>query len=93
MIDWQSVLFNSIWILGASLALAVLSITYFKAQSESESVRNTLSDSGLTLALKIAGIIFCLGIAMTSHSWWEITLWIILVIGFGYQIFLLLSKS
>jgi hypothetical protein len=85
MIDWLNVLFNSIWILGAAIALAVLSIAYYQSQRVGEKLGKTLSRSGFSLYLNIAGILFALGMALTSPRWWEILLWVIVLGGFLFQ--------
>jgi len=85
MIDWLSVLFNIIWILGAALATAVFGITYYQVRSGRERVTQILKAPGFAYVLNMAGILFCLGMALTSDRWWEISLWVLLVFGFGYE--------
>jgi len=87
MIDWLSVLFNSIWIIGAAIALAVISMACFQAQSRGVKLKKILNLSGFAVPLSISGGLFCLGLALTSDQWWEIALWILLVLGFGYQVY------
>jgi len=85
MIDWVNLFFNSIWILGAALALAVFSMAYYQIQSRGEKLKKTLNTSRFAITLSIAGGLFCLGMTLTSNKWWEIGLWIILVGLFCFQ--------
>ena len=87
MIDWLNLLFNSIWILALSLALAVASIVYYESRQKGEKFRQALNSPPYALLLNIAGGVFCLGMALSSNKWWEIILWIVLMVLFGYQAF------
>jgi hypothetical protein len=93
MINWLNVLYNAILILGAALALAVLSIAYYQAQAKGSGIMVILSLPGSALALNISGALFCLGLALASEKWWEIALWALLVFGFLYQIYLINKQS
>jgi phosphatidylglycerophosphate synthase len=87
MINWWNLITNSIWILALSLALAVVGIAYYQAQREGEKLRQVLKTPKYTLTLNISGVVFCLGMALTSTKWWDVLLWIVFVGLFGYQIF------
>jgi len=87
MINWIGLLTNSIWILAIALALAVVSVAYYKARFKGEKLRTVLNYPTYTLPLNLSGALFCLGMAVTSARWWEILLWIVLMGLFGYQIF------
>jgi len=85
MIDWLNLLFNSIWIIAIALALAVVSIAYYQSRQRGKKIRQVLNSPPYTLLLNIAGTVFCLGMVVTSTKWWEIILWIVLIVLFSYQ--------
>jgi len=96
MIDWLNLLFNSIWIIGIALALAVFSIAYYQAQLGKVKIGSILGAPKFVLPLHLAGVLFSLGMALTSSRWWEILLWIVLMGWFvyeGYKIIILIRKS
>ena len=85
MIDWLNLIFNSIWIFAIALALAVVSIAYYQSRQKGEKFRTVLDSSNYALPLNLAGAIFCLGMALSSSKWWEILLWIVLLVLFSRQ--------
>ena len=87
MIDWLNLLTNSIWIIAIALALALFSIAYFQSQKRGEKMRSILNSPKCALPLNLSGALFCLGMTLTSDRWWGVTLWIVLMGLFGYQIF------
>jgi len=87
MIDWLNLLTNSIWIFALALALAVFSIAYYQSQQRGEKIRSILNTPKYALPLNISGALFCLGMTLTSYRWWEIMLWVVLMVLFVIQIF------
>ena len=85
MINWWGLLSNSIWILALSLALAVVSLAYYESRQMGTKVRGLLNTTTYALPLHIAGGVFCLGMVISSPKWWEIILWIVLIVLFSYQ--------
>jgi len=85
MINWLDLLTNSIWILALALALAIFSIAYYQSQQWEEKIRSVLNSPKYALPLNLSGALFCLGMAVTADRWWEIMLWIVLMVLFGYQ--------
>lgn len=93
MINWLNLLFNSIWILAMSLALAVLSIVYYQAKQESKKISTYLNSPRYAFTLNIAGGLFCFGLALTADRWWEIIIWIVLMGLFSYQAWMVKNDS
>jgi len=79
MINWLGLIFNSIWILGAALALAVLSITYYQSQQEEGKFRKLLNPTYYSVLLRTSGLMFCVGMILISSKWWESLLWLVLL--------------
>ena len=92
MIDWLNLLFNSIWIFAMALALAVISIAYYQARVSGPKLSQLLNSARYGLPLNIAGAILCLGMGLTSDRWWEIMLWVVLLVLLVIQIYLVRKK-
>lgn len=93
MIDWSNLLFNSLWILGCSLALAVLSYASWRASLEGDKFRARLAGRNSQKWLSIAGMLFCAGLAGTSGPIWQVFFWGALGVVFLAQwVVLLLGK-
>jgi hypothetical protein len=63
MIDWIGVFTNSLWILGASLALAVFSYASWEAQRQNSTLLSVLDRKNHQVWLATAGGLFLLGVA------------------------------
>lgn len=85
MINWIDLIINSIWISALAFALKVVSIAYWESQRSGRSMRVLLKLEMYTFPLNLSGALFCSGMALTSEKWWEITLWIVLMLLFGIQ--------
>jgi hypothetical protein len=86
VIDWFNLAANSLWILGAALALAAVSFASWEASLKMVKFRQQLNQPGCQAALNMAGLMFCLGLAGTSSRWWEIVLWLLLSVWFAFQL-------
>jgi hypothetical protein len=86
MINWLNLVYNSIWIVALALALAVFGVAYYQSQWRGEKVKVLLNKAKFTMPLNIAGVIFCVGMALIADKWWEILLWVFLIVSFGYQL-------
>jgi hypothetical protein len=85
MIDWVEVLANAIWIVGCALALAVVSYANWTAGIRDEKMRVALGRPRVKTALGLAGTLFCLGLAATSHTILEVVIWLALTGLFAIQ--------
>ncbi len=92
MIDWWGVVINSIWIVAMAVGLAVVSMAYYRSQIEDEKLKIVLNRVGYSVPLNMAGAVFCGGMALTSDRWWEITLWVVLMILFLVQLYYLFKR-
>ena len=75
MINWQSVIFNSFWILGLSLMLAAFSYHYWLAGQENRQLRLQLSERGFLRPIWLGVILVGIGLIGTSQESWEMVLW------------------
>jgi hypothetical protein len=75
MIDWFNLAANALWILALAILLAILSYASWQASLQHEKLRAQLTRPGYGIYFDLAAVLFCLGMAGTSHQPWEIGLW------------------
>jgi len=75
MINWQSVIFNSFWILGLSVLLAAFSYHYWDASQHGRSLRVQLSQTAFLRFFWLAIFLVSIGLIGTSQQIWEMILW------------------
>lgn len=92
MIDWTSLLLNSLWILGLSLALGTLSYGSWQASVTQHNTWSILKGSGYLISFSLAALLFCVGLAGTSDTIWEIIIWSILAVLFLIQMLVLILQ-
>jgi len=87
MIDWISLLVNSLWIIGLALALSTLSYASWQASITRQKTWHKLKEPGYLISFSIAAVLFCAGLAGTSDTTWETILWAVLGLLFLIQLF------
>jgi multisubunit Na+/H+ antiporter MnhB subunit len=75
MVDWGSLAFNGLWVLGASVILAAFSISSYEAQRRGEPLRVRLTAPSFQLWLLVGLVLISLGAALIGPRWWERVLW------------------
>ena len=80
MINWQSVIFNSFWILGLAIMLAAFSYNYWLAKETGNSLRSQLGGRSFLRAFWLAMVLVGIGLIGTSQRNWETVIWIILTV-------------
>ena len=97
MLDWISLVGNTLWILGCAAALATISHASWEASSRRERFLSVVRLPGYQIALALAAISFCLGMCAVASSSSEIVLWLLITAGFvgytGYLVFQVRSKG
>jgi hypothetical protein len=78
MIDWFGLFANSLWIFACALALSTLSYGSWKASINKTKLRIYLNGLEYQRAFNFSGILFCIGLALTSDRLLETILWGIL---------------
>ncbi len=86
MIDWFNVFANGLWIFSLALALAVISYARWEAIHRSLKLKAIINEYRWQVALNIAGMFFCAGLAFTTPVLWERILWWVLFVLFLIQI-------
>jgi uncharacterized membrane protein len=91
VIDIQSVILNSLWILGLSVILATWSYARYTAYRSGLKVRSKLDELRYAIALDVGLILFIGGMAGTEDRWWARLLWVLIgaavLIEMGYRVY------
>jgi L-asparagine transporter-like permease len=82
MINWGNLAANAVWIVGCAIALAALSYASYEAAESGEKFSVRLQQRGYQLALDLAGLLFCLGLAATSDNTLLAVAWLALAAAF-----------
>jgi H+/Cl- antiporter ClcA len=77
VINWSSVLINSFWIVGLAILLAAFSYHYWQATSTNQKLKAQLNRPGFLRPFWVSLILISIGLAGTSTTWWETTIWAI----------------
>lgn len=82
MLDWRSLVFNSLWVFAAALALAALSHASWMATLRSVRKISVIRQTGYRMVLNLSGLLFCAGMAGNSQKTWHLGVWGILAVLF-----------
>ncbi len=86
MIDWLSLAFNFLWILGLGCILAILSWAYYYSQVRRIHFKQVLKKHSFLTGLYISGGLFCAGMAGSTKPGWELWVWVGLAILWAIQL-------
>ena len=75
LIDWWNLVANALWIFALALALAAFSWAGWRGVEQGAGLRRGLTETGVQRALRSAGLLFSLGLALTSAFPLERTAW------------------
>ncbi|MGQ9555898.1 MAG: hypothetical protein ACUVWR_17495 [Anaerolineae bacterium] len=87
MIDWLSLAFSALWILGLALVLATLSFANYQARQAGIRLRQALSTPSFSLPISLGLLLFCLGMSYGTQPLWQRLLWLLLAAAFAYDAF------
>ena len=85
MIDWVSVGFSALWILGLGLVTAGLSVANYLASQQKRRFRQTLEMPACRIMIDLGLVFFCVGLAGGVSAIWERLLWAVLALMFALQ--------
>lgn len=71
LINWNSLISNSIWVISLSWLLAVLSMAYWSAQTNQRKLGQELDRPNRQVQLNLGGMLFCIGLALVSDQTWQ----------------------
>jgi len=82
MIDWIYIGLSTLWILGASMLVAVFGVAVYDSSENKQSLRYLLSKNTYSLLISLGFTLICAGLCGLSGVWWEKLFWALL--GFGF---------
>ena len=85
MIDWYSVGFSALWILGLGLVVAALSFAYYLAEQQEQRFKQALEIPACRIMIDLGLVFFALGWTGSVSSIWERIVWAVLVLLFLVQ--------
>jgi hypothetical protein len=85
MIDWVSVGFGALWVLGLGLVTAALSFANYLAGQQKQRFSQVLEIPVYRIMLALGLVFFCLGWAGNVSTTWEHLLWAVLALMFALQ--------
>lgn len=93
MIDWVSVGFGGLWILGLGIVTASLSYAYFLAGQQKRGFRQALEMPVFRMIISLGLALFCLGWIGSASVLWERLAWTVLALIFSLQAWLAARRS
>ena len=75
MVDWASLAFNGLWLLGAAVILTAFGFSCYAAEGRAKPLRTRLSAPGFQLPLALGLSLISLGAALLASFWWECLVW------------------
>jgi multisubunit Na+/H+ antiporter MnhB subunit len=86
MVEWTSLAFNGLWVLGAAVILASFSLSYYEAHRRGERLRVRLVAPGFQLWLSVGLMFISLGVTLLEPRWWGRVLWGVLCVTSAWQL-------
>jgi protein-tyrosine phosphatase len=83
LIDWRTVGFASLWIIGLAVVLATLGFIDYNAGLANRKFRQEVGRPGYQAAINLGLTAFSLGLLGSSRTWWESALWGALAVAFA----------
>lgn len=93
LIDWQTLAFTSLWIIGLAVVVAIFGFVQYAAQRTARRFVNVLQESGYQAGMNAGLALFCLGLLGSSRHWWEVVVWSTLAIWFCVNLILALRSD
>jgi hypothetical protein len=80
MIDWYSVGFSALWIIGLGLEVAALSLANYLASQQKWRFRQALEMPACRIMINLGLVFFCLGWTGSVSGTWERIVWAVLTL-------------
>ena len=88
LINWNSLISNTTWILALAWLLAVLSMSIWSARENNRKLSAELDRPNRQMQLNLGGMLFCVGLALVSEELWQMLILIALGVLFLIQLVL-----
>jgi len=74
--NWLNLLANSLWIASLAVALAVAGYARWRGAERGNSLLQAFYEPGPQFCLRLAGLMFCAGLAFSWPAGWGRALWL-----------------
>ncbi len=88
LINWNSLISNTIWILALAWLLAVISMAIWSARENNRKLSVELDQPNRQMQLNLGGMLFTVGLALVSEELWQMIILIALGVLFFVQLVL-----
>jgi multisubunit Na+/H+ antiporter MnhB subunit len=85
MIDWYSVGFSALWILGLGLVATAFSFANYQAEQQRQRFRQALKIPACRIMIALGLVFFALGWTGSVSRTWERIVWVFLALLFAVQ--------
>jgi len=86
LINWNSLISNSIWIIALAWLLSVVSLSLWSANQNHRTLSRELDRPSRQMQLNLGGMLFCVGLALVSNETWQMIILIFLGVMFFLQL-------
>lgn len=86
MAGWTSLAFNGLWVLGAAVIVATISLSTYEARHRGERLGVRLTTPSFRLWLLVGLVLISLGAALAASHWWGHALWGMLCAATAWQL-------
>jgi len=86
LINWNSLISNSIWIIALAWLLTVVSLSLWSANQKNRTLSKELDQPSRQMQLNLGGMFFCVGLALISDETWQMIILIFLGVMFFLQL-------
>ena len=89
MVNWAALVFNGLWVLGAALVLAAVSLSCYEARWPGGRWRDRLAAPGFQFPILAGCLLISLGLTLAPASgprWWERALWALCGVASAWQL-------
>ena len=86
LINWNSLISNTIWILALAWLLAVISMAIWSARENNRKLSTELDQPNRQMQLNLGGMLFTVGLALVSAELWQMIILIVLGVLFFIQL-------
>jgi putative inorganic carbon (HCO3(-)) transporter len=85
MVDWAFVLSNSVWLVGLAILLACASLAGYARSNRRLSLKEAWHSMAGNGWVRLGGLLFCVGMGLSSSTWWVRGLWALLCLTVLYE--------
>ncbi|HYP42181.1 MAG TPA: O-antigen ligase family protein [Chloroflexia bacterium] len=85
MVDWAFVLSNSAWLVGLAMLLACISLADYARSNRRLGLKGAWHLVTSNGWVRLGGLLFCVGMGLSSDAWWQKGLWALLCLNIIYE--------